>query len=78
MSQSAALSRRRALAAGAGLLALPLAAPLAAQPACTLGLPGHAKGPPVWRDYDQAGLDAAYDQKFCQPRTEAVNDRLPP
>jgi arylformamidase len=66
------VTRRAALAAGAGLLA----APALAQPACELGLPGHQKGPPVWRDLDQVELDAAYDQEFYQPHTDAVNARL--
>lgn len=66
------LTRRAALAAGAGLLATPALG----QPACVMGLPGHVKGPPVWRDLDQQELDAAYDQEFYQPHTEVVNARL--
>lgn len=66
------ISRRNLLAAGAGLVA----APAAAQPACEMGLPGHVKGPPVWRDLDQAELDAAYDQEVYQPITESTNERL--
>lgn len=69
---SPAVSRRVLLASGAGLLA----APALGQPACELGLPGHVKGPPVWRDLDQVELDAAYDQEAYQPHTAAVNGRL--
>ena len=63
---------RSVLAASATLLA----APALAQTSCELGLPGHVKGPPVWRDYDQDELDAAYNQEFYQPHTDAVNGRL--
>jgi arylformamidase len=66
------LTRRATLAAGAGLIA----APALAQPTCIYGLPGHAKGPPVWRDLDQAELDAAYRQEVYQPHQEDVNSRL--
>lgn len=66
------VTRRAAITVGAALIA----APALAQPYCDLGLPGHAKGPLVWRDYDQTELDAAYDQEFYQPHTEAVNARL--
>lgn len=69
---SPSMTRRTALTAGASLLA----APALAQPVCDLGLPGHVEGPHVWRDYDQEELDAAYNQKFYQPHTEAVNSRL--
>jgi arylformamidase len=34
------------------------------------------KGPPVWRDYDQDELEAAYNQEFYQPHTDAMNGRL--
>lgn len=72
------MTRRAALSAATGLLAAPAltAGAAAAQPVCHLGLPGHAKGPPVWRDLDQAELDAAYDQEFYQPHTAVVNGRL--
>jgi arylformamidase len=66
------LTRRAALAAGAGLIA----APALAQPTCIYGLPGHVKGPPVWLDLDQQELDAAYRQEVYQPHTDEVNSRL--
>ncbi|WP_210529441.1 alpha/beta hydrolase [Rubellimicrobium arenae] len=66
------MTRRTALSTGAGLLA----APALGQPAWEPGLSGHVKGPPVWRDYDQAELDAAYDQEAYQPHTDVVNGRL--
>lgn len=67
------LTRRTALAAGLGLAA----APALAQDKCQLGPPsGREKGPPVFLDYDQIELDAAYDQDAYQPHTARVNDRL--
>lgn len=68
-----ALTRRAALAAAAGFAA----APAAAKDRCALGLPAdHVKGPPVFLDYDQVELDAAYDQEAYQPHTTRVNQRL--
>jgi arylformamidase len=72
LASASSITRRAALASGASLLA----APALAQPVCNLGLPGHVEGPHVWRDYDQDELDAAYNQEFYQPHTEAVNSRL--
>ena len=69
---ASSITRRATLTAGARLLAIPALA----QPVCDLGLPGHVEGPHVWRDYDQDELDAAYNQEFYQPHTEAVNSRL--
>lgn len=67
------VTRRAALAAGAGLLA----APALAQPACRYGLPpGHVKGPPVWLDLDQEELDAAYLQEAYQPHLDDINARI--
>jgi arylformamidase len=66
------LSRRAALTAGAGLLAVPTLA----QATCRYGPPEGPEGPPVWRDLDQAELDAAYRQEVYQPHTEEVNARL--
>lgn len=68
----ARLSRRAALAGGAGLLA----APALGQDKCALGPPPHERGPLVFRNYDQVELDAAYDQDAYQPHTARVNDRL--
>src|SRR5260370_41099779 len=33
------------------------------------------KGPPVYLDYDQAALDAAYDQAACAPNREQLIER---
>jgi len=54
---------------------------------CQLGPAPHPKGPLVWRDMDQADIDAAYDQRFYAPmgfqitkrvasQSEAVRERL--
>jgi arylformamidase len=39
------------------------------------GPPPHAKGPPVFLDYDQVELDAAYDQGVYQPNILQLNRR---
>jgi len=59
---------------------LTLAASLAAAPAiaqeCRLGPPPHHKGPLVFMDYDQAELDASYDQAYYEPLIGQVSQRL--
>src|SRR5229473_3521433 len=40
-----------------------------------LGPPPHKKGPRVFLDYDQAELDAAYDQAVYQPNIQQLRDR---
>ena len=68
------ITRRTALAAGTGLLA----APAVAQSPCLYGRPDtrDTQGPAVWRDLDQAELDAAYRQEVYQPHTDEINGRL--
>lgn len=39
------------------------------------GPPSGQKGPLVFLDYDQAGLDAAYDQSAYQPNIQQLRDR---
>src|SRR5271170_3671528 len=39
------------------------------------GPPPHEKGPPVFLDYDQIELDAAYDQAVYQPNILQLNKR---
>jgi len=39
------------------------------------GPPPHEKGPVVFLDYDQAELDAAYDQAAYQPNIQQLRDR---
>jgi arylformamidase len=39
------------------------------------GPPPHGKGPPVFLDYDQVELDAAYDQQVYQPNIVQVGKR---
>jgi len=36
---------------------------------------GTQAAPKVWRDYDQAALDAAYDQSVYAPNQDAIKDR---
>lgn len=35
----------------------------------------HSATPKVWRDFDQASLDAAYDQSVYAPNQDAIKDR---
>jgi arylformamidase len=65
-----AISRRTALAGVAGMVA----APALAQE-CQIGPPPHAKGPPVFLNYDQVELDAAYDQRFYAPLAQQIIKR---
>ncbi len=55
-------------------------AALAASPAlakgCRIGPPPHAKGSPVFLDYDQVELDAVYDQRSYEPLIMQVSQRL--
>jgi arylformamidase len=57
-----------------------LAASVAAMPAiaqeCPVGPPPHHKGPPVFMDYDQVELDAAYDQTYYEPLIGQIVQRL--
>jgi arylformamidase len=67
---SGGIHRRAVLASAAGALA---AAPaLAQQPPAP---PAHAKGPRVFLDYDQAELDAAYDQAVYAPNEDQILKR---
>lgn len=45
------------------------------KPADRPGPPPHNKGPLVFLDYDQAELDAAYDQAAYQPNIQQLRDR---
>jgi arylformamidase len=65
--------RRRLLAAGAVVLVASRAA-RAQQPATPAAAP-RAKGPRVFLDYDQAELDAAYDQSVWAPNLRQVTGR---
>ena len=69
------LSRRAMLTAAAGAAGI-VSDPASAQQPCGLGPPAHAKGPPVFLDYDQVELDAAYDQRFYAPLSGQVLSRL--
>jgi arylformamidase len=67
------ITRRTALGAAASLMAAPVAAGEAAN--CRVGPPPHAKGPPVFMDYDQVELDAAYDQLSYAPMGAQITAR---
>jgi arylformamidase len=62
---------RRAMLGGAAIVA---AAPAVAQE-CRIGPVPHAKGPPVFMDYDQVELDAAYNQLVYAPTTPQIVKR---
>jgi len=65
------VSRRTVLAATAAL-----AASSALAEECWIGPPPHPKGPPVFLEYDQVELDAAYDQKLYEPTLMQIAQRL--
>lgn len=67
---SGGIHRRAVLASAAGAIA---AAPALAQQTATP--PTHAKGPLVFLNYDQAELDAAYDQVAYAPNEEQILKR---
>jgi len=69
MEKASAITRRTVLGAAAGAL---VAAPALAQ---IPGQPNHVKGPRVFLDYDQAELDAAYDQAFYAPNLQQLTGR---
>jgi arylformamidase len=64
-------TRRTMLGAAAAMVATP-----ALSQQCQIGPPKHEKGPLVFRDYDQAELDAAYKQEVYEPLGQRVLDRL--
>jgi arylformamidase len=66
------ISRRTALAAG-GVATMIATLPASAQQ--RPGPPQHEKGPRVFLDYDQAELDAAYDQRVYEPNIVQVENR---
>jgi arylformamidase len=70
MSAISSASRRGFLGAAAFLAAGPA---LAAE--CRLGPPPHEKGPPVFMNYDQAELDAAYDQSAYEANIAQIGVR---
>lgn len=69
--KSGSISRRGMLGAAASLAAAPT---LAAE--CRIGPEPHAKGPPVFLDYDQIELDAAYNNSSYEPLMEQVSRRV--
>lgn len=69
MNKDVSITRRSVLAGAAAAAA---AAPALAQ---IPGQPNHVKGPRVFLDYDQAELDAAYDQSVYAPNQPQVTGR---
>jgi arylformamidase len=68
-----AITRRLALGAAASMVAAPA---LAEQiNTCWVGPKAHPKGPPVYLDYDQVELDAAYDQLSYAPMGPQITAR---
>ena len=65
------VSRRMMLAATAALATSPALAE-----ECRIGPPPHPKGPPVFLEYDQVELDAAYDQRLYEPTLMQIAQRL--
>src|SRR5262247_2567923 len=64
------MSRRTVLAAAGAIAATPALAQ-----ECRIGLPPREKGPRVFLDYDQAEIDAAYDQVFYAPLGSQITKR---
>lgn len=67
------ISRRRLVVAGAALAGAAAAAP--AQPQAATAATPRAKGPRVWRDFDQADLDEGYDVPKATPNLRQVTQR---
>lgn len=68
-----AITRRTALGAAASMVAAPA---LAEQiTTCWVGPKAHPKGPPVFMDYDQVELDAAYEQLAYAPMGPQITAR---
>jgi arylformamidase len=66
-----ALTRRAVVSAAAAMAAGPALAE-----ECRIGPAPHRKGAPVFLDYDQVELDAAYDQVSYEPLIGQVSQRL--
>jgi len=73
-SDGAAVTRRTFLGAAVASAALGTAPALAQQPPPTQPAP-RVRGPVVWRDMDQAELDAAYDQSKYAPNLPQIVKR---
>lgn len=78
MSQSTPkmLSRASLLAGAVSATVAAAALPASAADSCHIGPPDHVKGPPVFMDYDQVELDAAYDQTAYSPLQGQILSRM--
>jgi len=70
VSDRGGISRRAMLGAAATVVAAPAFAE------CRFEPEPHAKGPPVFMDYDQAELDAAYENSVYEPNIRQIGERL--
>ena len=70
-SRGGHVTRQTMVSAGAAMASGPAFAE-----ECRIGPPQHQKGPPVFMDYDQVELDAAYDQTYYEPLIARVRQRL--
>ncbi|HXV29057.1 MAG TPA: hypothetical protein VD840_01870, partial [Sinorhizobium sp.] len=66
---------RGTVLAGATAADAAISTPVMAQ-CCEIGPPKHERGPPVFLDYDQVELDAAYDQERYEPLLHRVERRI--
>lgn len=70
------LTRRAALGVAAAVVAAPALAVDALPETCRIGPRPHAMGPPVFMNYDQIELDAAYDQGSYAPLRGQIQARF--
>lgn len=74
-SRAGDLTRRAAIVAA--IAAAAAAAPARSEEsACRIGPPPHVKGPPVFMNYDQVELNAAYDQRAYAPLGDQITQRF--
>jgi arylformamidase len=73
---SSEVSRRGVLTTAIGTAVATPAITAEGNPACRIGPAPHAKGPPVFLDYDQIELDAAYDQRAYAPLGDQITARF--
>src|SRR5262249_50806469 len=69
-------TRREILAAACAALGVVAKPALGQGLDCPVGPPPHTRGPPVFLDYDQVELDAAYFQPAYEPNYAQVLKRL--
>jgi len=75
-SRTGDLTRRTALAGAVAFTAATPALAAEVNTACRIGPVPHAKGPPVFMNYDQIELDAAYEQRAYAPLGDQITTRF--